>query len=420
MDTGAQKSVIGNIQAESYCRENNTRYNLDLSALSSLSLFKLGSSLAQSIGMIRISIIIPGPSNFIELCVDVVNVDIPLLLGLDFLDKHHLNPLCVQNQLWCVTEQWSIPIVRKNGHLHLRWNPTSFINFSRSQLDRLHKHFFHPSAGKLWNLLNIAYPSSMCSNTLALLKNISSSCETCIRYSTAPISFQVRMPDEIVFNKELKLDLMYLKVDGKQVSTLTIVDAGTTFSGASFLIFSSSKAVWNAFLKCWTTMYTGFPISMLTDQGSIFTSADWHAACNSAKVQLRYTDTESHNSLGTGERYHGPFRRIFSKVSDAYPSVSADLRLSLSVKAMNDYVGAEGLVPSLLVFGVMPRLPDFTTEVPSQLERFKCLYQARKEYEWWVCAQRIRTALKRRLPPASYYIFRPGDRVAVYRKRLRE
>jgi hypothetical protein len=144
LDTGAQKSVIGNIQAESYCRENNTRFNLEPPALSSPSLFKFGSSLVQSMGMIRISTPIPGPHNFIELCVDVVNVDIPLLLGLDFLDKHQLNPLNVQNQLWCVTEKWTLPIVRKNDHLYLRWNPTSIVNFSRSQLDRLHRHFFTP------------------------------------------------------------------------------------------------------------------------------------------------------------------------------------------------------------------------------------------------------------------------------------
>jgi hypothetical protein len=48
------------------------------------------------------------------------------------------------------------------------------------------------------------------------------------------------MPDEIVFNKELKLDLMYLMVDGKQIPTLSIVDAGTTFSAASFLTLASS------------------------------------------------------------------------------------------------------------------------------------------------------------------------------------
>jgi hypothetical protein len=32
------------------------------------------------------------------------------------------------------------------------------------------------------------------------------------------------MPDEIAFNKELKLDLLFLMVDGKQCPTLTIVD----------------------------------------------------------------------------------------------------------------------------------------------------------------------------------------------------
>jgi hypothetical protein len=141
-------------------------------------------------------------------------------------------------------------------------------------------------------------------------------------------------------------------VDGKQCSTLTIVDTGTTFGAASFLPSASAKAVWDAFLKCWTTMYTGFPDSMLTDQGSLFTSADWHIACNSAKIRLRHTGTESQNSFGAGERYHSRLRRVFKKVSDEYPSLSPDLRLSLSVKAMNDCVGPEGLVPSILVFGV--------------------------------------------------------------------
>jgi hypothetical protein len=49
--------------------------------------------------------------------------------------------------------------------------------------------------------------------------------------------------------------------------------------------------------------------------------------------------------------------------------VIKELRLALSVKAVNDCVGPEGLVPSLLVFGVMPRLPDFPLQVPSQIER---------------------------------------------------
>jgi hypothetical protein len=69
-----------------------------------------------------------------------------------------------------------------------------------------------------------------------------------------------------------------LKKAGKKRATPTIVDAGTTFMSALFLPAASSKAVWDAFLQCWTTIYTGFPDAILTDKGSLLTSADWHAA----------------------------------------------------------------------------------------------------------------------------------------------
>jgi hypothetical protein len=64
----------------------------------------------------------------------------------------------------------------------------------------------------------------------------------------------------------------------------------------------------------------------------------------------------------------------------------------------------------------MPRLPDFPRQVPSQIERFMCLYKARREYEQWVCRQRIATGLERRPPPASDYAISPGDNVSVYRE----
>jgi hypothetical protein len=80
---------------------------------------------------------------------------------------------------------------------------------------------------------------------------------------------------------------------------------------------------------------------------------------------------------------------------------------------MNDCVGPKGLVPSLLDFGVMPRIPELTTHVLSQIERFKSHFQARREYKKWVCKPRIRTELKRRPPPESSYIFNHGDKVTV-------
>jgi hypothetical protein len=184
-----------------------------------------------------------------------------------------------------------------------------------AQLDELHKHFFNPSAGKLLNLLRKADPEALTPETRHILKETSSLCETCVRYSSTPISFQIRIPDEIFFNKEIRMDLMYLEESGKQRATLTILDAGKTFTSASFLPTASSRAVWDTFMQCWTTIDTEFPGAILKDQGSIFTPADWHAACNAARIHLRHTGTESHNYLGTRERFHSPLRRIFKKVT---------------------------------------------------------------------------------------------------------
>jgi hypothetical protein len=132
---------------------------------------------------------------------------------------------------------------------------------------------------------------------------------------------------------------MYLLEAGTQLPVLAIFESGTTLSSAAFLPAATAKSVWDAFLKCWTTVWTGFPEAILNDQGSVFTPADWHSANNDSRIQLRHTGTESHNSLGTGERHHIPLRRLFKKVTTEYPAMTAELRLALSVKAMNDCVG---------------------------------------------------------------------------------
>ena len=57
---------------------------------------------------------------------------------------------------------------------------------------------------------------------------------------------------------------------------------------------------------------------------------------------------------------------------------------------MNDCTGPDGLVPSLLVFGVTPRLPNISLkEFPSQKERFRAMVQAGKHYERLISQSRV-------------------------------
>lgn len=72
---------------------------------------------------------------------------------------------------------------------------------------------------------------------------------------------------------------------------------------------------------------------------------------------MEYSGVESHNSLGSGERYHGPLRRIFNKIKYDNSKMKRELVLSLTLKAINDTMGPEGLVPTLLVLGALPRFP---------------------------------------------------------------
>ena len=99
----------------------------------------------------------------------------------------------------------------------------------------------------------------------------------------------------------------------------------------------------------------GYPDILVTDQGTVFTSEGWEERCKEAEIELENTGTGSHNSLGQVETYHAMLRRIYKKVHLTQSDLPKELSLSIAVKDMNDTAGPNGLVPSLLLFGAMPK-----------------------------------------------------------------
>ena len=105
IDTGAQNSVIGNRQSESYLhhfgkvplyRTNTAKY-------------RFGTALHRANRSIRIEIITPGTT--IAEYIHIVGFDVPLLLGLDLMKKYKLQPNTVSNILECKSEGWVMPLV---------------------------------------------------------------------------------------------------------------------------------------------------------------------------------------------------------------------------------------------------------------------------------------------------------------------
>ncbi len=85
VDTGAQQSVIGWKQANSYCKRHKLKFKLHPSATG----FRFGDGSYPSLGSMEIRISIPNRS-FLRILLDFVSAEKPMLLGLDMMDRENL------------------------------------------------------------------------------------------------------------------------------------------------------------------------------------------------------------------------------------------------------------------------------------------------------------------------------------------
>jgi hypothetical protein len=176
---------------------------------------------------------------------------VPLLLGLDILTEHGLNVMLATDELQSATEGWTMPLHRQYGHIALTLEMPSSTWYTRNQPLRLQKHLVHPSTHKLLNLLRRVDPSGTPPGTKEVLKEIALACHACQTFASRPIPFQIRDLERIIINHEVRIDLLW--IEGKAI--VHVVDAGTTFSPATYVSNQDVASIWNAFLRCWSTMY---------------------------------------------------------------------------------------------------------------------------------------------------------------------
>lgn len=141
----------------------------------------------------------------IHVILDVVNVNVPPLTGLNVVDGHKrmihnfnnkLEPrtqLMLKNEI-CYIEEWHVPIFKSPFfHLHTRKEPIDTVttNFTVSELKRLNRSFFYPSPTKRFNLLKRTNPSEADPPTQNILNDITKICDSCQRIGSAPLRVRV-------------------------------------------------------------------------------------------------------------------------------------------------------------------------------------------------------------------------------------
>lgn len=104
-------------------------------------------------------------SSFLQVNADVVPATVPLLISIDVLDKEMLVAYNVQNLMDSRRYCWSLPVVRSNKRMFVRWDTATLLH-ARAELSKLHKQLWHPYSEKLYNHLKRMKPEDTTSETL--------------------------------------------------------------------------------------------------------------------------------------------------------------------------------------------------------------------------------------------------------------
>jgi hypothetical protein len=180
------------------------------------------------------------PGGIVPFLVHVVPQNVPLLIGTDMLDAQQWYIRNVTDEL-VSTSGWTLPIERWQGHYWFRQGfdePPVSTRFTRTQLYHLHRHFRHPGAAKMYELLRRTKAEDLSPATLAVLQDISEYCRSCQVFRNKEVTFSSRLKADALFNRSIELDLCYM--DSRPV--LHITDKDTKYGASRFVRCSSKKS----------------------------------------------------------------------------------------------------------------------------------------------------------------------------------
>lgn len=158
------------------------------------------------------------------------------------------------------------------------------------------------------------------------------------------------------------------------------------------------------------------------DQGFAFENT-FISLAKASNIEVVRTGIAFHSSLGTFERYQDSLQKICRKFKVASPNMDHGVLLAFSIYAMNNTLGHEGLVPSVLVFGEFSSLHMIREDLQSKAnldERAKLRRIARREREQHKAKLRVQRTLRHNGPPLGNITYQTGDKVLFWRKKFIE
>ena len=98
-------------------------------------------------------------------------------------------------------------------------------------------------------------------------------------------------------------------------------------------------------------------------------------------IQIKCVLVEVVNFIELVKRYHALLRRVYSIIIGELKNkvITKEIRLQMVIKVVNDIAEYNGLVPTLLVFEIFPRIISDDIFTLSIIERAKTIKMAMSE-----------------------------------------
>jgi hypothetical protein len=133
-----------------------------------------------------------------------------------------------------------------------------------------------------------------------------------------------------------------------------------------------------------------------TDADKQFVAKEFKQYAANMRITVKTAPVEAHHSIGMVKRYHGPLRRVYAIITAEISSIDLEIALQMAFKVINDSVGFDGLVLTLLVFGAYLRMIE--TNVPSSTitQRAIAMKKAMEEVQKSIATRQMNDALNTR------------------------
>jgi hypothetical protein len=101
-------------------------------------------------------------------------------------------------------------------------------------------------------------------------------------------------------------------------------------------------------------------------------------------IKIKEILIEAYNLIGKIERYYALLQYVYKIIYNEFrgTNTSAEISLQIAVKAINDSVGPNGIIPILLVFGAYPRLTEDLLPLVIVTRRTETIRKTTKEIKY--------------------------------------